>query len=131
MCAFWMIGFEDEPERSAEICVCEIFGRDVTPERSGIGMGVHPFADPGITDEFERVSIPVDAGEFHVYAAEWTPAAVTFFLDGEVAKRVEQSPAYPMQFMLGIYELPGGRRDSSAYPKEFVVDFVRAYRWLG
>ena len=27
--ALWMIGYEDEPERSAEICVCEIFGRDV------------------------------------------------------------------------------------------------------
>jgi hypothetical protein len=29
MVALWMIGYEDEPERSAEICVCEIFGREV------------------------------------------------------------------------------------------------------
>ncbi len=26
MVALWLIGYEDEPERSAEICVCEIFG---------------------------------------------------------------------------------------------------------
>ena len=32
MVALWMIGYEDEPERSAEICVCEIFGRDVAEE---------------------------------------------------------------------------------------------------
>ena len=35
MVALWMIGYEDEPDRSAEICVCEIcvceiFGRDVS-----------------------------------------------------------------------------------------------------
>jgi hypothetical protein len=29
MVALWMIGFQDAPSRSAEICVCEIFGRDV------------------------------------------------------------------------------------------------------
>ena len=32
MVALWLIGYEDEPERSAEICVCEIFGRDVGPD---------------------------------------------------------------------------------------------------
>lgn len=31
MAALWMMGFEDRPERSAEICVCEIF-RDVARE---------------------------------------------------------------------------------------------------
>ena len=29
MVALWMIGYEDRPERSAEICIFEIFGRDV------------------------------------------------------------------------------------------------------
>jgi len=129
--AFWMIGFEDEPERSAEICICEIFGRDISPERSGIGIGVHPFADPRIEDDFERLSLPLDAGEFHVYASEWTPDRVSFIVEDELVKTVEQSPAYPMQFMLGIYELAGGWRDPASYPKEFVVDYVRSYRWTG
>jgi hypothetical protein len=130
MVAFWTIGYEDEPERSAEICICEIFGRDVSPEQSGIGLGVHPFGDPGIEDDFERVSLPLDAGGFHLYAAEWTPGGVSFSVDGDLVKSVDQSPAYPMQFMLGIYDLPGGRRDPASDPKEFVVDFVRAYRWV-
>jgi Glycosyl hydrolases family 16 len=126
MVALWMIGYEDEPERSAEICVCEIFGRDVGPNEAVVGVGVHPFADPQITDDFLRETIPIDAREFHVYAAEWGPERVEFFVDGELAKRVDQSPAYPMQLMLSIYEFPPA--DShGAYPKEFVVDYVRGY----
>ena len=45
-------------------------------------------------------------------------------------KRVEQSPDYPMQLMLGIYEFPAERSDRSVepYPKVFTVDYVRASR---
>jgi hypothetical protein len=39
MVALWMIGYEDEPDRSAEICICEIFGRDVRPGSAAVGMG--------------------------------------------------------------------------------------------
>ena len=129
MAALWMIGYEDEPERSAEICVCEIFGRDVAPDRAQVGVGVHPFGDPQITDEFSRESVPIDARTFHLYAAEWTPDGVAFFVDGELVKRVDQSPAYPMQLMLGLYEFRRPQDDRpGTYPKELVVDFVRGYR---
>jgi len=131
MVALWMIGYEDEPERSAEICVCEIFGRDVRPNAAAVGMGVHPFGDPEIVDEFSVEILPIDARQFHVYAAEWTPESVSFSVDGRLVKIVEQSPAYPMQLMLGIYEFRGddqGPLDELAYPKELVVDYVRGYR---
>ncbi|WP_188191117.1 glycoside hydrolase family 16 protein [Nonomuraea sp. SYSU D8015] len=121
MVALWLIGFEDEPERSAEICVAEIFGRDVGPDEAKVGMGLHPFGDPSITDDFTVETLPIDAREFHVYAADWTPGHVSFFVDGRHVRTVNQSPPYPMQLMLNIYEFrPGG-----AYPKEFTVDFVR------
>jgi hypothetical protein len=125
MVALWLIGYEDQPERSAEICVCEIFGRDVDSDHAAVGMGLHPFGDPDIVDEFAAEPLPIDAREFHVYAADWTPERVQFSVDGETVKTVEQSPAYPMQLMLNIYEFgpPGGD-----YPKEFVVDYVRGYR---
>jgi Glycosyl hydrolases family 16 len=131
MVALWMIGYEDEPERSAEICVCEIFGRDVGPSRAKVGMGVHPFGDPRIVDDFSAVEVPVDVRELHVYAAEWTPDHVAFFVDGEPVKIVGQAPDYPMQLMLSIYEFPdatGAPRAEAAYPKEFVVDYVRGSR---
>jgi beta-glucanase (GH16 family) len=131
MVALWLIGYEDEPERSAEICVCEIFGRDVAPDRAAVGMGVHPFGDPRIVDDFAAVELPIDVRELHTYAAEWTPEGVDFLVDGERVRSVGQSPDYPMQLMLNIYEFPDGSdagRDAADYPKEFVVDYVRGYR---
>ena len=131
MVALWMIGYEDEPDRSAEICICEIFGRDVYPDHAAVGMGVHPFGDPRISDEFAAETVPIDARDFHVYAAEWTPEHVAFSIDGEHVKTVGQSPSYPMQLMLSLYEFPddaGERTLTGPYPKEFVVDYVRGYR---
>ena len=128
MVALWMIGYEDRPERSAEICVCEIFGRDVRAGEAAVGMGVHPFGDPDIIDDFEAVRLPIDAREFHVYAAESTAEQVAFFVDGEQVKVVDQSPAYRMQLMLSVYEFPAeGVVSTTPYPKRFTVDYVRGY----
>jgi hypothetical protein len=133
MAALWMIGYEDEPDRSAEICVAEIFGRDVRPDEAAVGMGVHPFGDPRITDEWAQQPVAVDATNFHVYAVEWTPGHVAFFVDDALVTVVRQSPGYPMQFMLGIYAFPGpdGALPFSSSPREFVVDWFRAYRRTG
>ena len=131
MVALWMIGYEDRPERSAEICICEIFGRDVTADQVRVGMGLHPFRDPAIRDEFSAVELTMDPTEFHVYAAEWTPDHVAFFVDHRLVKLVEQSPSYPMQFMLGIYEFPDQGQPSQPahpHPKQFTVDYIRGYR---
>jgi Glycosyl hydrolases family 16 len=128
MVALWMIGYEDRPERSAEICVCEIFGRDVARDGVSVGMGVHPFGDPDIVDDFEQVRLPIDATELHEYAAEWTPDRVTFFVDGRPCKTVRQSPQYPMQFMLGIYAFADRDGSRGPHPKRFTVDRFRAYR---
>jgi hypothetical protein len=97
-------------------------------------MGLHPFGDPSIVDEFSAVRVPVDAREPHVYAADWTREQVAFSVDGEVVKTVGQSPAYPMQLMLGIYEFPpeeGAEPGPDDYPKAFVVESVRGYRLDG
>jgi hypothetical protein len=124
MVALWMIGFEDEPGRSGEICICEIFGRDVGAASVRVGMGIHPFGDPSLVDDFEQVELPIDATEPHTYAAEWTPAGVDFLVDDGLVKHTNQSPDYPMQLMLGIYAFaPMPRGD----PKRFVVDHVRGY----
>ncbi len=129
MVAFWMIGYEDKPDRSAEICICEIFGRDVGEHETKVGMGVHPFGDPRIIDDFSAETVTIDARRFHVYAVEWTVEGITFLVDGLVVKSSRQSPAYPMQLMLGIYEFPDEKASSAgAYPKLFVVDYVRGYR---
>jgi hypothetical protein len=124
MVALWLIGFEDEPERSGELCVCELFGREMSAGEALVGVGTRKFRDPRLTGDFEKVSVQIDATELHTYAAEWTPGRAVFLVDGEPVKAVAEAPDYPMQLMLGIYELePGG-----GYPKELVVDHVRGWR---
>jgi Glycosyl hydrolases family 16 len=122
MCALWLIGYEDEPEHSAEICVCEIFGRDVRGDRALVGMGVHPFGDPSVADDFEQVPVDIDARAFHTYAANWTEEHVEFFVDGSLVKTVAQSPSYPMQLMLTLYAFGG----DGPHPKVFEVDYVKS-----
>jgi Glycosyl hydrolases family 16 len=126
MVALWLIGYEDEPERSGELCVCEIFGRDVADDEAGIGMGVHPFGDPSLADDFATERVPIDAREFHVYAAEWNAAGAVFYVDDETVKRTDQSPSYPLQLMLSLYAFGAGEGDAD--PKVFEVDYVRGYR---
>jgi Glycosyl hydrolases family 16 len=125
MVALWMIRY-DEPEQSSEICICEIFGRELGEDDALVGVGVHPSDDERICDDFSKVRVEIDARDFHVYAVEWTPDDVTFFVDDTVIKTVDQSPDYPMQLLLNIYEFPG--EPSGPYPKEFIVDYVRGYR---
>ena len=134
MVALWMIGLGDRPDRSAEICVCEIFGRDVGPDTARVGMGLHPFGDASIFDEFAAEPLAIDARDAHWYAAEWTPDHVAFYVDERLIKTVRQSPDYPMAFMLDIYEFaegPGPASPPERYPKEFVVEHFRGSRPTG
>ena len=131
MVALWMIGYEDEPDRSGEILLVEIFGRDVAEGSAGVGMGVRPHHDPTLVDAFSLERLDIDVREYHTYAAEWTPDRVAFYVDERLVKVVPQSPSYPMQFMLGIYEFADGPDPPSkltTYPKTFSVDWFRGYR---
>jgi len=130
MAAVWMVGLEDRPDRSAEICIVEVFGDavagDVDAGRSAaVGMGVHPFRDPALTEEFDAPRLPIDVSEPHVYAADWRPGRVDFFVDGRLTKTVGQAPAYPMQMMIAVFDFPtkGSPADADAVPM-LAVDWV-------
>jgi len=128
----WMIGFEDRPERSGEICVVEAFGRDAGARSSFVGMGIHPWADPSLHDEFDRVPVPIDTREAHDYAVEWLPEGVAWFVDGAEVKRSAQSPGYPMQSMLGLYELPSDVPARGApQPRTATIERFRAWATIG
>jgi hypothetical protein len=133
--SLWMIGYEDEPDRSSEICIFEAFGKNAGPTSSKVTFGVHPFGDARIVDDFRIVELPIDFADFHIYAAEWTPDHIDYFVDNQKIGTVDQSPAYPMQFMLGLYEKPQETRPlpsgEPGYPKTFVVDYMRAYKPVG
>jgi hypothetical protein len=123
MASVWMVGLEDRPKRCGEICVFEVFGDAPT----AVGMGVHPFRDPRLTDDFAAPRLPIDVTEHHVYAADWRPGRVDFLVDGEHVRTVEQAPAYPMQMMVAVFDFPerDGAADHADHVPQLAVDYVR------
>src|SRR5262245_61278929 len=48
--ALWMIGYQDTPERSGEITMFEIFGKDVGATSAIVRYGIHPWGDANLVD---------------------------------------------------------------------------------
>jgi len=122
MFAFWMSGIEDLPERSGEICIAEIFGAGVSQGAAEIGIGVHRFRDPTLREDFSAGSHHIDVREYHRYAVDWRPDGLTFAVDDEIVKQSTQSPDYPMQLMIGVFDFPARAGDASenVVPELFV-----------
>lgn len=125
--SLWMIGYEDTPDKSGEICMFEVFGQEVAAGSATVRYGIHPWGDAQLSEAFYHHELAIDATRFHVYALEWRPNEVAFYVDNAPIGRLAQSPAYPMQIMLSIFERPGTDA-RMAYPNEFVVDYVRGYQ---
>ena len=106
MAAFWMSGIEDRPERSGEICVMEVFGDAVTTSTADVGIGLHRFRDPALTEEWSALPLAIDVAEFHTYAVDWRPGSLVFTVDGTEVRRVDQAPDYPVQLELGVFDFP-------------------------
>ena len=123
MASVWMIGLEDRPERCGEICIFEVFG----DAPAAVGMGIHPFRDPSLTDEFAAARLPIDVAQPHVYAAEWRPGRVDFLVDGDHVKAVEQAPAYPMQMIVAVFDFPDhdAAAEHADHVPQLAVDYVR------
>ena len=106
MFAFWMSGVEDQPQRSGEICVAEVFGDAVRPGAAHVGMGIKRLHDPALVEEFSTVELDIDVAELHTYGVDWRPRSLAFTVDGDVVRQVGQAPDYPMQLMIGVFDFP-------------------------
>ena len=79
------------------------------------------------------LSLPVPADSaFHVFAIEWGPDRVRWFVDGEPAyEMAEGVPGLPAQLMMNVWtstdEGWAGRVDRSALPARAEYDWVRVY----
>jgi len=124
LAALWMIGFEDEPDRSGEITIMEIFGDGIDETGTELGHGIKAVNDPRLVTDFIAPRLSFSPERYHTYRADWDANGVSFYLNGQMLRRVEQSPAYPMQFMLNVYEL----KPMDAPPPMMQVDWFRGYR---
>jgi len=106
MVAFWLSGIEDEPERSGEICVMEVFGDAIRDGTANVGIGVHRFRDPSLIEEWSAIPLEIDTSEFHTYAVDWRPGELSFTVDGTEVRRIAQAPDYPVQLQIGVFDFP-------------------------
>jgi hypothetical protein len=128
MFAFWMSGIEDEPERSGEICVAEIFGDAISGGSAEVGMGIRRFLDPALTGQWDTERLELDPTEFHTYGADWRTGSTRITIDGRVVRHLDQAPDYPLQLMIGVFDFPDRAvpEDDDPVP-ELVVSHVRGH----
>jgi hypothetical protein len=132
MFSAWLIGIEDEPHRCGEICIVEIFGKDLGQDASGhptvqLGCGIHAFRDPALTEDFAAPVIPLDISHDHTYAVDWSEQRVSFVVDDRPIRSSPQSPGYPMQLILAIFDFPDWDTagEPTPPPPELIVNRVR------
>ena len=120
-----MSGIEDRPERCGEICVAEIFGNAITDSSADVGMGIKAFRDPALAQDFRTETLALDVSQFHTYGVEWRPGSLAFDVDGELVRRLDQAPDYPVQLMIGVFDFPTPLEDEDPPVPEMVVSHVR------
>ena len=126
MLAAWLVGTEHrDPAESGEVCVFEIdadaLGTGVTTARCGIKA----HHDPHLTTDMADVVVPVDASGPHTWTVVWGGGRTVIGCEGVVVRQLAQSPDYPVQLMLDLFEIGDDR--SGEYPKTARVHHVRGW----
>src|SRR4051794_22677176 len=130
MVAFWLCGFEDEPDHCGEICVTEVFGKDVVAGGAAEGgVGLKQIRAPPLAHDFAAPRLAIDVSQFHTYAVEWDADEAVFTVDGEEVRRCAHPPSYPLQLMIAVFDFPDwSTGDDDHLVPELWVDRIRAQR---
>lgn len=139
--AFWMLGgdIDDNPWPAAgEIDIMELRGQ----QPSQIAGSIHGPGFSGgdaVTDDFDLLDGRFD-NEFHVFAVEWGPNFMDFFVDNRLYQRLTRSSipedgewVFDKDFYILLNVAVGGSyvgspNASSRFPQTMVVDYVRVYQ---
>ena len=140
--AFWMLG--DDIEKTpwpacGEIDIMENIGKEPGTVHGTIhGPGYS--GDKGIGSPYALAPDQRFADEFHVYAVEWEPAAIRFYVDDHLyaTRKPEELPkgakwAYDHPFFLLLNVAvgggwPGNPDPTTTFPQSMLVDYVRVYQ---
>jgi beta-glucanase (GH16 family) len=139
--AFWMLGNDiDQPgwPDCGEIDIMENIGKEPSvvhgtihgPGYSGAG---------GIGSSFSLPGTPSFADDFHIFAVEWEPNLIRFYVDdhlyatrtpADLPKGAKWVYDHPFFILLNVAvggEWPGNPDATSIFPQTMLVDYVRVY----
>lgn len=147
--AFWMLGdniANDGWPKCGEIDIMENVG---TEPATNHGSLHGPSSTDSTSDRTATVSLPAPADssvrqrlsdDFHIYAAEWEPGVVRFFLDSNLYATftLAEWPAggtwvfdHPFFIVLNVAvggDWPGAPDATTVFPQTMLVDYVRVYK---
>ena len=141
--AFWMLGNNISSigwPKCGEIDIMENIGK----EPGTVHGSLHgPSTTAPTSDASAPFSLPAGqnfAADFHLYAVEWEPGTVRFYVDSNLYGTFNQSqwPAggtwtfdHPFFLILNVAvggDWPGPPDASTVFPQQMLVDYVRVYR---
>lgn len=137
--AFWMLG-SDFPDTewpdSGEIDIMELIGSE--PETvHGTVHGPGYSAGDGVGASYDHPDGGSFADDFHVYAIDWEPGSITWSVDGIEYNTITPDDVsgdwvFDQEFFMILNvavggEWPGYPDETTEFPQEMVVDYVRVY----
>jgi beta-glucanase (GH16 family) len=140
--AFWMLGTDIQSAgwpACGEIDIMENVGH----EPGVVYSTVHGPGYSGADGVGGSVTLPAGgrfADDFHVFAVEWEPDVLRFFVDGQLhqARTPATLPAgrrwvfdHPFFLLLNVAvggQWPGPPDEATVFPQQMLVDYVRVYR---
>jgi len=143
--AFWMLG--DDIDRvdwpaCGEIDIMENIGK----EPSIVHGTIHGPGYSGSAGIGDLYALPVGkrfADDSHIFAVEWEPNAIRFYVDGDLYTTRTRSDLprgqkwvfdHPFFLLMNVAVgggWPGSPDASTVFPQAMLVDYVRVYRRLG
>ncbi len=136
--AFWMLG-EDMPRvgwpRAGEIDIMENIGDPHTIHGTVHGPGYSGAGGVGRAYTARDKALDQD---FHVYAVEWTPGEIRWYLDDVLFNTITTADVpgawvfdHPFFLILNLAvggAWPGYPDDTTQFPQQLLVDYVRVHR---
>ena len=143
--AFWMLGDDIKKIRwpdCGEIDIMENIGKEPSLVHGTIhGPGYN--GAQGISAPFALPDNSRFADDFHIYAAEWEPNTIRFYVDerlyatrtpADLPKGTKWVYDHPFFLLLNVAvggEWPGNPDATSQFPQTMLVDYVRVYKRNG
>jgi beta-glucanase (GH16 family) len=137
--AFWLLGDDFSKARwpaCGEIDIMEHVGAEPSTIRGSMHGPGYSGGDP-LTAVYILPDVRF-SDDFHIFAAEWEPQAVRFYVDGQLfetrtpADLASKNPwvfdhPFFVVLNLAVGGTLGGTPDDSVFPQEMLVDYVRVY----